>query len=134
MMNIHRQTQRNIEQATAKYQQKVNTHTSTTQKFQVGDWVWIYLRKERFPRQRKNKLMPRADGPFQITERHGDNAFKVDLPDRYGVSPIFNIGDLRPYYAESELGTIRAQGGGNATRTPSAYDQHKVATGSSIEE
>ena len=133
-MNIHRQTQRNIEQATAKYQQKVNTHTSTTQNFQVGDWVWIYLRKERFPRQRKNKLMPRAAGPFEITERYGDDAFKVDLPDRYKVSPIFNIGDLRPYYAESELGTIRAEEGGNANSTLPAYDQHKVDTGNNIEE
>ena len=51
--------------------------------------------------------MPRADGPYQITEKYGDNAFKVDLPDRYGVSHIFNIGDLRPYYADSELETIR---------------------------
>ena len=94
-------------EATAKYQQKKNKHNTATPKFQIGDWVWINLRTERFPKQRKNKLMPRADGPFQITEKYGDNAFKVDLPDRYGVSHIFNIGDLRPYYADSELETIR---------------------------
>ena len=51
--------------------------------------------------------MPRANGPFQITEKYGDNAFKIDLPEQYWVSPIFNIGDPRPYYAKSELGTIR---------------------------
>ncbi|XP_057543321.1 uncharacterized protein LOC130821549 [Amaranthus tricolor] len=134
MMTIHRQTQKHIEQATAKYQQKVNSSTSAPHKFKIGDWVWIHLRKERFPRQRKNKLMPRADGPFQITEKYGDNAFKIDLPNRYGVSPIFNIGDLQPYYAESELGTIRAEEGGNETSTPSTYDQHKSITGNSTEE
>ena len=134
MITIHKQTKKNIEQATAKYQQKVNTSTSASQKFQVGDWVWIHLRKERFPRQRKNKLMPRADGPFQITDKYGDNAFKVDLPDRYGVSPIFNIGDLQPYYDNSKLGTIRAEKGGNKTSTPSTYHQRKGNTGNSIEE
>ena len=86
--------------------------------FQIGDWVWIYLRKERFPKQRKNKQLPRADEPFQITEKYGDNAYRVDLPEHYRVSPIFNIGDLRPYYDASKLGTIRSEEGGNAPRPP----------------
>ena len=50
MMHIHKQTQRNIEEATAKYQQKKNKHNTATPKFQIGDWVWIHLRKERFPK------------------------------------------------------------------------------------
>ena len=37
------------------------------------------MRKERFPKQRKNKLMLRANGPFKITEKYGDNDFKIDL-------------------------------------------------------
>ncbi|XP_057543337.1 uncharacterized protein LOC130821563 [Amaranthus tricolor] len=44
-----------------------------------GDLVWIYMRKERFPSQRKNKLMPRAEGPFEVVEKINDNAYKVDL-------------------------------------------------------
>ena len=66
--------------------------------------------------------MPRADGPFHIIEKYGDNAYKVDLPEQYEASPIFNIGDLRPYYDASELGTIRAEEGGNAPK-PSICEQ-----------
>jgi len=52
------------------------------------------MHKERFPANRKSKLQPRGDGPFQILERINDNAYKVDLPGEYGVSVTFNISDL----------------------------------------
>jgi hypothetical protein len=55
------------------------------------------LRKDCFPDLRKPKLMPRADGPFRIIEKINDNAYKVELPPEFGVSPTFNISDLRPY-------------------------------------
>ncbi|XP_057522562.1 uncharacterized protein LOC130802564 [Amaranthus tricolor] len=45
----------------------------------VGDLVWIYMRRERFPNQRKNKFMPRAEGPFEVVEKINNNAYKVDL-------------------------------------------------------
>ena len=48
-----------------------------------------------------------------IRAKYGDNAYKVDLLDTYGVSPIFNVGDLRPYYDNKELGTILPEEGGN---------------------
>nr|KYP34891.1 Transposon Ty3-I Gag-Pol polyprotein [Cajanus cajan] len=34
--------------------------------FEEGDWVWLHLKKKRFPSQRKSKLNPRGDGPFQV--------------------------------------------------------------------
>ena len=52
------------------------------------------MRKERFPAHRKSKLQPQGDGPFQILERINDNAYKVDLPGKYGVSATFNVSDL----------------------------------------
>ena len=39
-----------------------------------NDWVWVHIRKERFPKQRKSKLQPRGVGPFQVLERINDNA------------------------------------------------------------
>jgi hypothetical protein len=30
--------------------------------FKLGDWVWVHMRKERFPAHRKTKLHPRGDG------------------------------------------------------------------------
>jgi len=62
--------------------------------FSPRDWVWVHMRKERFPAHRKSKLQPRGDGPFLILERINDNAYKVDLPGEYGVSVTFNVSDL----------------------------------------
>jgi hypothetical protein len=69
-------------------------------KLEPGDLVWLHLRKERFPDLRKSKLMSRADGPFKILEKINDNAYKLELPLEFGVSPTFNISDLRPYLGE----------------------------------
>jgi hypothetical protein len=69
-------------------------------KFEPGDLVWLHLRKERFPELHKSKLLPRADGPFKVLERINDNAYKLELPADFGVSPTFNIADLKPYLGE----------------------------------
>jgi len=52
---------------------------------------------ERFPKQLNAKLSPRADGPFKIVQKINDNAYKVELPGTYGVSPTFNVVDLLPF-------------------------------------
>lgn len=62
--------------------------------------MWIHLQKERFPGGHNAKLRPRADGPFKVLQRTGDNAYKIELPGDYGVSAAFNVSDLLPYYEE----------------------------------
>jgi hypothetical protein len=54
----------------------------------------VHIRKQRFPKQRKSKLMPQIDGHFQIIERINDNAYKIDLLGEYGVNVTFNVVDL----------------------------------------
>ncbi len=72
--------------------------------FEPGDLVWIHLRNERFHNQRKSKLHPRSDGPFQVLERINNNAYKIELPSDYGVTNTFNIIDLTPFFgAETNL-------------------------------
>jgi translation initiation factor IF-1 len=65
--------------------------------FEPGDWVWVHMRKERFPTYRRTKLHARGDGHFQILEKINDNAYKVDLPGEYNVSATFNVSDLSPF-------------------------------------
>jgi hypothetical protein len=50
--------------------------------------------KERFPELRKSKLVSRAAGPFKILAKINDNAYKLELPPEFRVSPTFNISDL----------------------------------------
>ena len=40
------------------------------------------LARRDFHPKRKNKLMPRVDGPFEVLERINDDAYRVDLPRR----------------------------------------------------
>ena len=57
----------------------------------------MHFRRERFPTQRKSKLLPRGDGPFQLLERINDNAYKIDLPGKYCVSATFNVVDFESF-------------------------------------
>jgi hypothetical protein len=46
--------------------------------------------------------MSRAVVPFKILAKINDNAYKLELPPEFGVSPSFNISDLRPYLGEED--------------------------------
>jgi hypothetical protein len=46
--------------------------------------------------------MSRAAGPCKILAKINDNAYKLELPSEFGVSPSFNISDLRPYMGEED--------------------------------
>ena len=73
--------------------------------------MWINLRKDRFPDQHKCKLQPRGDGPFKVLVKINDNAYMIDLPMDYGVSPTFNVSDLSPYFGPSDSRTNPLQEG-----------------------
>jgi hypothetical protein len=45
--------------------------------------------------------MSHAAGPFKILAIN-DNAFKLELPPEFSISPSFNISDLRPYLGEED--------------------------------
>jgi hypothetical protein len=46
--------------------------------------------------------MSHAAGPFKILAKINDNTYKLELPPVFGVSPNFNISDLRPYLGEED--------------------------------
>jgi len=63
------------------------------------------MTKERFPIQKKSKLAPKRDGPFQVIQRIKDNAYKIDLLGKYNVSDTFYVADLSPYDAGEDSGS-----------------------------
>ena len=75
---LHDIVREKIEKSNASYQTQANKHRMKVV-FQTGDLVWVHLRKERCPQKRKSKLSPRADDPFEISERINDNAYRVEL-------------------------------------------------------
>ncbi|GMI79947.1 hypothetical protein HRI_001664000 [Hibiscus trionum] len=103
---LHQQVWDNIEKRTKQYEQQANKGRRRVV-FELGDWVWLHMRKERFLAQWKSKLMPRGDGPFQVVKRINDNAYQLDLPGEFNVSATFNVVDLSPFDVGDYLGTNR---------------------------
>ena len=130
MMKLHSQVQERIKAINEVYKQR--SKHKKQKLFNEGDLVWVHLRKERFPSKRKNKLMPRADGPFKIVSKINDNAYKVELPSEYGVHATFNVGDLSPYLDDdgiAELRSIPFKGGGDDTSMD--YDELSINSNTS---
>ena len=101
---IHGDARRNIERRTQTYAKQANKGRREVV-FEPGDWVWLHMRKERFPEHRKSKLLPRGDGPFQVIKRINNNAYQLDLPGEYNISATFNVTDLSPFLADTDLRT-----------------------------
>jgi len=62
---LHEQVKAQIEKKVEGYSKQANKGRKKVI-FEPEDWVWVHMRKERFPEQRKSKLQPRGDGPFQV--------------------------------------------------------------------
>ena len=76
---MHEDTRTIIERQVHRLATKLNVNKQPMI-FNIGDLVWLHLRKDRFPNERKSKLLPRADGPFKVLARYNDNAYKIELP------------------------------------------------------
>jgi translation initiation factor IF-1 len=96
---MHETTKLNIEKMNEKYRIAASKGRKEV-KLEPGDLVWLHLRKEQFPELRKSKIMSQAAGPFNILAKINDNTYKLELPPEFGVSPSFNISNLRPYLGE----------------------------------
>ena len=100
LKKVHEDTRHTIEHQVQRLATKLNINKQPVI-FNIGDLVWLHLRKERFRNECKSKLLPRDDGPFQVLARYNNNAYKIDIPrDKYNVSDIFNVKDLSPYHGD----------------------------------
>ena len=99
---LHESVWKHIEKKNEQYATKANKGCQQVL-FEPGDWVWVHMRKGRFPACRRSKLHPRGDGPFQVLERVNYNAYKLDLPGEYNISATFNVFDLSPFDVGDDL-------------------------------
>ena len=73
--------------------------------FQVGDWVYLRLQpfKQRSMHQKMGKLAPKFYGPYQILQRIGAVAYKLDLPTDARIHPVFHVSCLKMKLGQSIL-------------------------------
>lgn len=65
--------------------------------FDVGDWALLRLHKGyNIPSAKSKKLSQQYVGPFQILERIGRLAYRLDIPDHWRVHNVFSIAHLEP--------------------------------------
>ena len=125
---MHKQIKEQIERKNARVATRVN-QTRRRITFQPGDWLWIHLRKERFPHEKISKLQPRDDGPFEVLEKIGDNAYKVDLRGKYNVSSTFNVADLSLYDSTDSWSNPLQEGEEDAAKPNAIPDPLRVPIG-----
>src|SRR4051812_39182831 len=74
-----------------------------TLEFQEGDHVFLRVTPTTGVGRalRSRKLTPRFIGPFQITERVGDVAYRIELPPTLAnLHDVFHVSQLRKYIAD----------------------------------
>ena len=57
----------------------------------------LRLRPERFFPGTFRKLQACGMGPFEVLSKVGENGYVIDIPNDWGIHPMFNIEDLVAY-------------------------------------
>ncbi|KAB2632511.1 S ribonuclease [Pyrus ussuriensis x Pyrus communis] len=84
-------------------QKSLADRRATDRTYEVGDWVFLKLSPWRGVVRfgKKGKLSPRYIGPYVVTERVGEVAYRLELPPELArVHNVFHVSMLRHYVAD----------------------------------
>lgn len=72
--------------------------------FAVGDQVMVKLLPQQFKSLRKvhKGLIRRYEGPFMVVERVGKVSYRLQLPPKLKIHPVFHVSLLKPYHGDEE--------------------------------
>ncbi|PKI68375.1 hypothetical protein CRG98_011283 [Punica granatum] len=100
LQEIHEAVQNNLKNAALKYKAVVDRRRRHVE-FEVGDFVWAVLTKDRFFAGDYHKLAARKIGPVEIVEKINLNANRLKLPSHIRAADVFNVKHLIPYTGDS---------------------------------
>ncbi|PKI32209.1 hypothetical protein CRG98_047400 [Punica granatum] len=69
--------------------------------FEVGDFVWAVLTKDRFSAGDYHKLAARKIGHVEIVEKINSNAYWLKLPSHIHTADVFNVKHRIPHSGDS---------------------------------
>ena len=96
MKTILEKARTSLEQ-THKAMKKYYDQCATSQPdIEVGDLVILNAKNVRTEQPTK-KLSPRLYSPFKVQEKRGNRAFKLDIPSRWKIHPVFHVSLLKRY-------------------------------------
>lgn len=105
MRDVHDECKQRLSFHTSSYAASANAKHKDRQ-FNEGDMVLVHLRPKCFPLRSFTKLHARRTGPFRVTKKFGTNAYVIDLPSYFRISPVFNI-DLTEFKGDpSEISAL----------------------------
>ena len=101
---MHKELQRTLERAQAKYKKEFDKNVAPAPEFKVGDCVWLNRRNIEMTRP-SQKLDQKRLRPFEIVDVVGESktAFKLKLPLHWRIHPVFHASLLDPYQ-ENKIG------------------------------
>ena len=79
LQEVHQAVHDNLLKAASKYKQAADKKRRHVE-FDVGDYVWAVLTKDRFPVGEYNKLSAKKIGTVEIVEKINSNAYHLKLP------------------------------------------------------
>ncbi|PKI37799.1 hypothetical protein CRG98_041810, partial [Punica granatum] len=100
LQEIHEAMQNNLEQSARKYKTAADRKRRHVE-FEVGDFVWAILTKNRFSTGDYHKLAARKIGPVKIVEKINPNAYRLKLSSHIRTADMFNVKHLIPYTGDS---------------------------------
>ena len=101
LKKIHETTQESLKQTTEGYKIMADKNCRALE-FQVGDFVWAVLTKDRFSVSEYNKLSARKIGPLEILEKINPNDYRLKLPSHIRTADVFNVKHLIPYRGDHD--------------------------------